>query len=307
MGKLYSGDELRREVKNLIASSSREVVLISAFIKSSILEEFSEVLRHREVSVYVRWKLIDILREVSDFKSLYDFCNQKGFKLYYNQDLHAKALIIDQNYALIGSSNYTQSGLGGGYENIEWNTGIHHLSTQDFNRIMSSLKNSDLVTPLVFDNFSLALESMNYDFDFEEIESVTPDLSDVATEYYPTYRQKLPPFDSRTFNFELSEHKEYIQSLGFIRSPNFESLVKAIKNSFYGQIVLDKLHSQPVLNNREKRLRWGDLGYTDFEFYSKNDGLYNLLNWLSFIDDKYTFYVNPNYPKGTCSLNYLVV
>ena len=55
---LYSGDELKREVKNLIASSSQEVVLISAFIKSSVLEELSEIIRHRKVSIYVRWKLI---------------------------------------------------------------------------------------------------------------------------------------------------------------------------------------------------------------------------------------------------------
>jgi len=303
---LYSGDELKREVKNLIASSSQEVVLISAFIKSSVLEELSELIRHRKVSIYVRWKLIDILRGVSDFKSLYDFCNENGYKLYYNQDLHAKALIVDQHYALIGSSNYTQSGLGGGHLNIEWNTGIHQLSSLEFNRIMNSLKNSDLVTPLIFDNFTLAVESMNLDFNFEEIEFSFPDLRDCPTEYFPTYRQKLPPFDSETYNIDLSDHKEYIQSLGFIRSPSFESLVKAIKYSFYGQLVLDMLHSQPVLNNREKRLRWGDLGYTNFEFYSKNDGLYNLFIWLSYIDDNYEFYVNPNYPKGTCSLNYFL-
>jgi hypothetical protein len=303
---LFSGSDLRQEVKTLLSTSSREVLLISAFIKSSVLEEMTELMCHRDVKIYVRWKLIDIIRGVSDFKSLYDVCEKNGYKLYYNQALPAKALIIDQAYALIGSSNYTQSGLGGGHENIEWKSGIHQLSAHDFMRITTSLNCSDLVTPVIIDNFSKAIEIMTKDLDLAKLENPAPILFDKPAEYYPKYRQKLPPFDPTTFKPELPEHREYTQSLGFISVPSIETLIVAIKNSFYGQLALKMLHEKPLINKREKRLRWGDLGYTDYEAYSKNDGLYNLLLWLSKIDHNYSFYRNPNYPKGTCSLNYVI-
>jgi hypothetical protein len=302
---LVNGSELRGQVKSLITSSSQEVMIISAFMKSSIIEELSELFEERSVVIYVRWKLIDILRGVSDFESLYEICFKNGYKLYFNQRLHAKAIILDKNRAIIGSSNFTQSGLGLGNVNIEWNKCIDNLTVDEYQRIVSSLSGSDLVTPLIVSNFRKALDSINLPIDFNEFEMPRIELFNSPATHYSDCQKELPPFEQSTLNFEILSHREYLQSLGFISLPSEDVLIKAIENSYYGQLVLNKLQSQPLRRNGEKRLRWGDFGYADLEFFSKNDGLHNLFLWLSKIDDNYHFYRNSQYPKGTCSLNYL--
>ena len=302
---LVNGSELRQQVKSLIASSSEEVTIISAFIKTSIIEELSEFFNDRKVTIYVRWKLIDLLRGVSDFESLYEVCLKNNYKLFYNQKLHAKAILIDKSKAIIGSSNYTQSGLGAGYENIEWNTRIQELTLEDYLRIESSLKGSDLVTPSIMSNFKKALESIPAQVDFDEFELPKIEFFEKPPQYFAEHQRKLPPFEPTNLDYEKIEHRAYLHSLGFINKPTDNVLIKAIENSYYGQKVLQRLHSQQPRRNGEKRLRWGDFGYSDEEFFSANDGLHNLFLWLSKSDERYSFYRNPRYPKGTCSLNYL--
>ena len=303
---LLNGLELKDQVKALIRDSTGEVIIVSAFFKSAVLEELSELLNNREVSIYVRWKLIDIHRGVTDFHSLYDICVKNGYKLYYNQRLHAKVLIVDRSSAVMGSSNYTNSGLGSGLENIEWNFGIRNISIDEYNRIMSSLCDSVLVNSVIIENFQKALNLQKIKIDFDDIEIPTPELFESTSNYVPEFRRKLPPFEPLSLNFSLSEHQEYLHSLGFINLPTENLLITAIKCSYYGRLILDKLHNQPMLKNRERRIRWGDVGYSDPDFFTFNDGLYNLFLWLSMISENYSFYRNPNYPKGTCSLNYFL-
>jgi|GEM_PF-6333529 hypothetical protein len=301
---LFNGAELKEQVKTLIASSTEEVIILSAFIKTSIIEDLLEMLRNRNVTIYVRWKLLDIHRGVSDFESLYEICVTNGFRLLFNQKLHAKTIIVDKSKAIIGSSNYTQSGLGSGQENIEWNTGIQELKVEEYHRIMSSMSGSDSVTPEIMRNFMKALEALPMVVDFTEFEAPRLELHDTPSSYYSESQKKLPPFEPLTLDCKKIEHREYLHSLGFISTPSKTVLTKAIENSFYGQLVLEKLHQQAPKSDGERRLRWGDLGYTDEAFFNKNDGLHNLFLWLSNINDQYSFYRNPNYPKGTCSLNY---
>jgi hypothetical protein len=300
---LLSGSELRKQIKFLIESSSEEVTIVSAFVKTSIIEELSELLIGRKVTIYVRWKLIDLIRGVSDFETLYEVCAKQNYKLLYNQRLHAKMIIIDRSKAIIGSSNFTQSGFGGGHDNIEWNMAIHELKPVDYQRIITSLSSSDLVTPIILDNFKKALDVLPPILDLSEIENPRLELHAYPIDYFTVHQMKLPPFEPGSFDFENVNHREYLHSLGFITIPSDVVLVTAIKNSYYGQTILQKLHEQPKGRNGERRLRWGDVGYEDVNFFSANDGLHNLFLWLSKIDQNYSFYRNPNYPKGTCSLN----
>lgn len=302
---LVNGSELRQQVKSMIASSSEEVIIISAFVKTSIIEELSEFLQDRKVTIYVRWKLVDLLRGVSDFESLYEVCVNNNYKLFYNHELHAKTIIVDKSKAIIGSSNYTESGLGSGYDNIEWNKGIQELTFKEYLRIESSLTGSDLVTPDIIRNFKNALEALPAQVDFDEYEIPRIELFETPPNHYSENQRKLPPFEPTNLDNAKIEHREYLHSLGFINKPSEIVLIKAIENSYYGQQVLQRLHNQPPRHNGEKRLRWGDFGYADEEFFTANDGLHNIFLWLSKIDDRYSFYRNPHYPKGTCSLNYL--
>lgn len=299
-----NGSEMRQQVKDLIKLSTDEVTIVSAFVKSSIIEELIEHLIDRKVTIYVRWKLIDLIRGVSDFETLYEVCAKNNFKLLYNQRLHAKMIIIDKSKAIIGSSNYTQSGLGGGHDNIEWNLAINELNQDDYKKIYSSLNGSDLVTPLILDNFKKALQALPPLLDLNEIDNPRLELHSSPSDYLTVHQKKLPPFEPGSIDYDNIGHREYLHSLGFISRPSEIVLISAIKNSFYGQTILEKLHNQQIGRNGERRLRWGDVGYDDIEFFSANDGLHNLFIWLSKIDEHHSFYRNPNHPKGTCSLNY---
>lgn len=301
---LFNGPELKEQVSTLLQSSSEEITIISAFIKTSVIDEMAEQFKDKNVSIYVRWQILDILRKVSDFETLYESCDRLGVRLYYNHRLHAKLVIIDQQRAFIGSSNYTQSGLGAGRDNIEWNTMLHDLSSDDYNKILFSLKDSCVVTTHVMDNFRKALSKYQDIIDFEAMEVFKPECLEGPLEYYAEFQKKLPPFEPTKLDLSLADHRDYIQSLGFLNKPATSLLITAIQNSYYGQQILEKLQSRRANREGIKILRWGDIGYLDQEFFSVNDGLYNLFLWLSMISAEYSFYRNPDYPKGTCSLNY---
>ena len=301
---LFNGSELRDEVNALIESSSEEILIISAFVKTSIIDDVMKLAGGRKVVVYVRWQLLDILRKVSDFETLFEICQRLGLELYYNQRLHAKVIIADQKKAIVGSSNYTQSGLGSGNNNIEWNASIHDLSILDFKRILDSLEDSFLVDENVMKNFRKALSKYEKNIDFEEIEGSHAGCLEGPLVYYSEFQKKLPPFEPSKIDLSLVEHKIYLQSLGFLSKPPNSILVTAIKDSFFGQAILEKLNEQPVGRKGLKILRWGDVGYSNYDFYCANDGLHNLFLWLSMISEEYSFYIKRDYPKGTCSLNY---
>lgn len=301
---LFNGSELRDEVNALIESSSEEIIIISAFVKTSIIDDVMKLAGGRKVVVYVRWQLLDILRKVSDFETLFEICQRLGLELYYNQRLHAKVIIADQKKAIVGSSNYTQSGLGSGNNNIEWNASIHDLSILDFKRIFDSLEDSFLVDENVMKNFRKALSKYEENIDFEEMEGSHAGCLEGPLVYYSEFQKKLPPFDPSNIDLSLVEHKIYLQSLGFLSKPPNPILVTAIKDSFFGQAILEKLNEQPVGRKGFKILRWGDVGYSNYDFYCANDGLHNLFLWLSMISEEYSFFIKRDYPKGTCSLNY---
>lgn len=301
---LFNGSELRDEVHALIEFSSQEIIIISAFVKTSIIDELVKLAGDRLVVVYVRWQLLDILRKVSDFETLFLTCQRFGVKLYYNQRLHAKVIIADQKKAIIGSANYTESGLGSGKDNIEWNASIHDLSILDIKRIFQSLNESFLVDENVMNNFRKVLLKFEENIDFEEIEGSNIGCLEEPLLYYSEFQKKLPPFDPNNIDLSIVDHQIYLQSLGFVSLPSIHLLVTAIKNSYFGQVILEKLNYQPVGRKGYKILRWGDVGYSDYDFYNANDGLHNLFLWLSMISEEYTFYIRRDYPKGTCSLNY---
>lgn len=101
-----------KEVAKLLSLARRRVVIVSAFIRGETLSWLLKCIPKEvnNITIYARWRLNDILAGASDV-SVINVARERNavFKVY--DSLHAKIYIVD-GYALVGSANATNSGLG---------------------------------------------------------------------------------------------------------------------------------------------------------------------------------------------------
>ena len=95
--------ELIPKIKELINDDTKDVVISSAYMKSDLLKELQSTLNNKNVSIYVRWEINDLINGASDL-DIYKICMANGWKLWRNGKLHAKFILIDQSVVILGSS-----------------------------------------------------------------------------------------------------------------------------------------------------------------------------------------------------------
>jgi hypothetical protein len=107
------GTEAYRDLlaKN-IASATRSITIISAFITSSGLSWVlrSGIRRDLLVTIITQWSPGDLLAGASDLDA-YTLAQDQGWKFRLLPKLHAKALLIDDLRLFVGSANVTAFGL----------------------------------------------------------------------------------------------------------------------------------------------------------------------------------------------------
>jgi hypothetical protein len=99
-------------LQSLASQAETSALIGTAFLKGNAFESICKKVKDncRKV-ILTRWQFRDLVSGASDLEAF--TCAQKyGWKFFYNQDLHAKLYIFD-NQAVIGSSNLTNRGLGG--------------------------------------------------------------------------------------------------------------------------------------------------------------------------------------------------
>ena len=114
---LLDQNELIPKIKDIIDENTKEVIISSAYIKTTLLKQLESVLSQKDVSIYVRWEISDLINGASDI-DIYELCKTNGWKLFRNNQLHAKFILIDNSLVILGSSNYTLSGTGENKKNI---------------------------------------------------------------------------------------------------------------------------------------------------------------------------------------------
>lgn len=89
------------------------MILIAAFCKEKVLEVLDKKIISENVDkrLLVRFQYQDIVSGATDF-SLYPYCRDNGWELYFLPDLHAKVYLFDGRNCIMGSANMTQKGLG---------------------------------------------------------------------------------------------------------------------------------------------------------------------------------------------------
>lgn len=144
--RLLKNKEFADAVKLTLQEATGEVLLISAFLRSEVLEWVASLLtKDIKVTVISRWKKLDILTGASDLRS-FDIARENGWKFYIDLDLHAKALLCDRSKLFIGSANFTGRGthlFGSG--NNELNISVD-ATAREVDKVQSYLTEANLMT-----------------------------------------------------------------------------------------------------------------------------------------------------------------
>ena len=108
--RIIKKEELIFSLKELFGKAQNRVIIVSAWIRGSVLKELLSLLKKDiDLEVIIRAGSLSDL-EVTDtifFRETQNF----GGKIYLHPKLHSKFLIIDDRFAVLGSSNITFMGL----------------------------------------------------------------------------------------------------------------------------------------------------------------------------------------------------
>jgi phosphatidylserine/phosphatidylglycerophosphate/cardiolipin synthase-like enzyme len=105
--------EIRREI-----SQAKKEILISSPWITHIVEELSSFKKKKGASIKIITRLIkeDIKKGITDLEKFRVLKDIFGADIRYNNDLHAKMVVMDNKVAIISSANLTKKGLSVNYE-----------------------------------------------------------------------------------------------------------------------------------------------------------------------------------------------
>ena len=104
--------------KNALNNASNSIKIISPFIglnTSKIIVEFMKKNPNCDCTIITRFYTQDFLEGVSSLEGL-KLLKQSNVKLYALKNLHSKLYIIDNNYGIVGSANFTMGGFKSNHE-----------------------------------------------------------------------------------------------------------------------------------------------------------------------------------------------
>jgi len=102
---------IKIELAENFKTATSSVVILSAFLTTAALKWLRSCLEPAvKVTIVTRWKLQDLTNGASEL-SAYEFAQENGWEFMINTNMHHKIYVIDQNYAFIGSANFTRRGM----------------------------------------------------------------------------------------------------------------------------------------------------------------------------------------------------
>lgn len=121
--------------KNTLKSATQSIKIISPFIglnTSKIIAEFMKDNPNCECSIITRFYTQDFLEGVSSLDAL-KILKESNVKLYALKNLHSKLYLIDDNYGIVGSANFTMGGFKSNHE--------LSLAIEDEDELLNNLNN----------------------------------------------------------------------------------------------------------------------------------------------------------------------
>lgn len=137
-------------------AAKHQLKFSTAFLKATPFEQICRTVQNdNPKAIITRWQFCDLVNGASDLEA-YIYARDFGWDFYFNQDLHAKLYLFDDQ-AIIGSSNLTNRGFGGGPPSgnielsVQFRAGLEVMDWFDHLICDSNLIDDDLYSTIVAD------------------------------------------------------------------------------------------------------------------------------------------------------------
>jgi len=109
---LLNTETFRNLLGKALENSTQSVIILSAYVKIIGINWLKEKIGKKKIkcTIVTRWNNGDLAQGSSDLEC-YHLANEKGWSFKVLQDLHAKAMLIDDKTIFIGSPNLTGKGM----------------------------------------------------------------------------------------------------------------------------------------------------------------------------------------------------
>jgi len=238
-------DHLFEKVKEYISYANRELVIISPYITTKVLQNLIFDCKDK-ITIITTWKLNDLKTGSSDLE-LYNYCKENNIYLYLNQRIHLKVIINDYSTCLFGSANISNKGLAliDNY-NFELLRKVNNLSIESLIYFKKILGESILVNDEIYAKFKQKLEQIDF---LPEIEELNIDLykSEFLISSLPMSYDINELFKIYSIGFESSSIEKRdcaIHDIILYEIPfglNYDEFIDLLKEKFFKSKFIIKL------------------------------------------------------------------
>ena len=144
---LLQNREYIEELELALLASQSEVLIVSAYLRSEVLNWVKEIIpKHVLVNIVTRWTPQDLAFGASDLEA-FEIARKQRWGFYIDQDLHAKSVLIDSDSLFLGSANFTSRGTH------LFGSGNNELGI----RVRASSDEADKIKQYVTDSYKLTM------------------------------------------------------------------------------------------------------------------------------------------------------
>ncbi len=278
---LLQNREYIEELEKALITCKTDVLIVSAFLRSEILEWASEKIpKNCLVNIVTRWTPQDLLVGASDIKA-FEVSRKNKWGFYIDQDLHAKSVLVDSVELFLGSANFTSRGTHlFGVGNNELCMKIK-ASVGESNRIKEYVTNSYKVTMPMFVEIKAFLEGLERDVNQEKIkwprdikECIKPVVNSIWIDecFYSSPEE--------FYSGRLIDQSEHDKGLFGVQKPTAEVLKKTRMVKWLDQIIHQSDKKNLTFGYLSKRLH--DAIIPDPKPYRKDVKVFlkNLFEWV---------------------------
>jgi hypothetical protein len=299
-----SGINLEKGAIEFIGNNGH-ITLLSAYLKLDQLKILNT--EEKVKRIVVRWEIEDLVKGVSDFKDLYDYCKIKNIALFRNTRIHLKAIWDNENTVLFGSANITGKGVGEKGNNFNYElAGIANpISFDDISYLNFIIQESELVTENLFFEIKNLIDTIELPtFDFPELPTVKKIDDDFLISQLPMTGspQLLLEILQNPNNFTLDEqlkasHDSAVFSVNI--ELGLETSMERLKEMFNQKLIIQRLKTSIIEDERNSMgygtvVRWIQANTTTVPTpmsweIKKEQFVNNLYDWICFFDNSFTW------------------
>jgi hypothetical protein len=286
-------------------NSNQIISILSAYLK---LDQLKILNTEKKVNrIVVRWEIEDLVKGVSDFEGLYQYCKDNNIALFRNTRIHLKAIWNNENSVHFGSANITGNGIGEKGDNFNYElAGIANpISFDDISYLNFLIQESELVNDELFSEIKNLVDNIELPvIEFPELPTKKKMddeflLSQLPMTMSPELLFKILQ-NPNEFQFEEQLKASHDKSLFNIRiEEGIENSISKLKESFNQKEIIKKLKLDIIENPRMSMgygqvVRWIQENTTTVPTpmsweLKKKQIVNNLYEWICFFDERYTW------------------